>query len=113
MISSGVQYNGNVTTALRQSQRQFSTTIEINQDEVDMEEASSEPKMSRHQKLKLISGRYNGLKPNDVPPKLVDMSMEEIIKLEENLRQRYGFAKAEVKFIMRFKPSVLLNQDNK
>ena len=74
-----------------------------------MDEVSAEPKLSRHAKLKQISGRYNGLKPQDVPPKLVDMSMEEIIKLEENLKNRYGFAKAEVKFLMRFKPSVLLN----
>ena len=71
----------------------------------------SDPKQ-RKLKVKKLADRYPGLKPIDVPQKLIDLSMEEIQSLEQSLNKEFGFVKEEIRFIMRHKPSFILWKDN-
>jgi len=48
------------------------------------------------------------LKTVDVPQKLIDMSMDEIVSLESQLKKDFGFIKEDIRFVMRHKPSFIL-----
>ena len=71
----------------------------------------SDPKQ-RKLKIKQLADRYPGLKPIDVPQKLIDLSIEEIQRLEQSLKSEFGFLKEEIRFVMRHKPSFILWQEN-
>lgn len=48
------------------------------------------------------------MKTVDVPQKLIDMSMDEIVSLESQLKKDFGFIKEDIRFVMRHKPSFIL-----
>ena len=62
-------------------------------------------------KIKQLADRDPGLRPIDVPQKLIDLSMDEITNLEAQLKQEFGFIKEEIRFVVRHKPSFLLWQE--
>jgi len=59
--------------------------------------------------LRQLSERYPNLKPNQVPARLIEMSFDEIESLEKQLLDKYGFASQELKFVMRHKPTFVLD----
>ena len=63
---------------------------------------------NRKLKTKQLTNRYPGLKTVDVPQKLIDMSMDEIVSLESQLKKDFGFIKEDIRFVMRHKPSFIL-----
>lgn len=82
------------------------------QEAVVTPESHQSPSRDRKQKLRLLSERYPNLKPNQVPARLIEMSFDEIESLEKQLLDKYGFASQELKFVMRHKPTFVLDQDS-
>jgi hypothetical protein len=67
---------------------------------------------TRKLKIKQLADRYPGLRPIDVPQKLIDLSMDDITNLESQLKKEFGFIKEEIRFVVRHKPSFLLWQES-
>ena len=72
--------------------RQFSTTV------VEMEatvvEEVFEPEtegVKGKLKTKMLTDRYLGMKPREVPQRLTDLTMDQLRDLENETKQRFGF----------------------
>lgn len=89
--------------------RPFSTTTVVEMEATVVEEVfepMSDSK-ARKMKTKMITDRYPGMKPKEVPDRLMELSIDEIKALEQETKTRFGFGTQELQFVMRFKPTFL------
>lgn len=71
-------------------------------------ESAFDPKVKRS-RVNELQDRYPGLKTKDIPERLLALDMDQIQAMEDSMRKEFGFAREEIRFVMRHKPTFLFN----
>lgn len=81
-------------------------------DEEEIANQTYDPVRYRGPRIAEIRQRYPGISKKIIPDSLISMSDAELDEREMKLEHDYGFVQSEIRFIMKHKPSLILDQDD-